>query len=58
MYFEYCLEFCIFSRFYVAARAYKIFEALQEMSHEKIHSKVNDFKGEFNLTTLKKLLSD
>jgi len=58
MYFEYCFGFCIFSRFYVAARAYKISEALQEMSHEIILSKVNDFKGEFNLTTLKELLSD
>jgi len=47
------LEFCIFSRFYVVARAYKISEALQEMSHEKIHSMINDFKGEFDLTTLK-----
>jgi len=52
------LEFCIFSRFYVAAMAYKISEALQKMSHEKFHSMVNDFKDEFNLTTLKKLLSD
>jgi len=50
--------FCVVSRFCVVARALKISEALQEMSHEKIHSKVNDFKGEFNLTTLKKLLSD
>jgi len=50
--------FCVASRFCVAARALKIPEALKEMSHEKIHSKVNDFKGEFNLTTLKKLLSD
>jgi len=50
--------FCVVSRFCVTARALKISEALQEMSHEKIRSKVNDFKGEFNLTTLKKLLSD
>jgi len=42
----------------VVARELKISEALQEMSHEKIHSMVNDFKGEFNLTTLKKLLSE
>jgi len=48
----------VVSHFCVAARTLKISEALQEMSHEKILSKANDFKGEFNLTTLKELLSD